>query len=29
VELQVAFLKNMPESWLKMSLARHLRQAAD
>jgi hypothetical protein len=29
LELQVAFLKNMPEGWLKSSLARHLRQAAD
>jgi len=29
LELQAAFLKNMPEGWLKSSLARHLRQAAD
>jgi hypothetical protein len=28
-ELQTAFLKGMPECWLKLSLARHLRQAAD
>jgi len=29
LELQTAFLKNMPESWLKLSLTRHLRQAAN
>lgn len=29
LELQVAFLKGMPEGWLKQSLARHLRLAAD
>ncbi len=29
LDLQTAFLKGMPESWLKLALARHLRQAAD
>jgi len=29
LELQTAFLKGMPESWLKLSLERHVRQAAD
>ena len=29
LQLQAAFLKGMPEGWLKLALARHLRQIAD